>query len=218
MSIPVRLCRFLCVALLILTASSSAVWAQGVTTATIRGLVTDANGEPLPGANVIAVHEPSGTEYGASTRGSGTYTILNARVGGPYSVTASFVGFEPQTEEDITLNLGETFQLNFELSETEVALDELTVVAESDDIMNSDRTGAVTSVDPAEVARLPSIDRSTRDLIRTDPRNDGNLSFGGRNYLFNNLSVDGSYFNNPYGLDDPSPADRPTLSRFPSNP
>ena len=215
MSVPIRRCRFLCVALLILVASSSAVWAQGVTTATIRGFVTDASGEPLPGANVVAVHEPSGTEYGVSTRGTGTYTIQNARVGGPYTVTASFVGFASQTEEDITLSLGETFQLNFELTEEEVALDELTVIAESDDIMNSDRTGAVTSVDPAEVARLPSIDRSTRDLIRTDPRNDGNLSFGGRNWLFNNLSVDGSYFNNPYGLDDPSPGGQANAEPIP---
>ncbi|WP_176521894.1 TonB-dependent receptor [Longimonas halophila] len=198
-----------------MAASSSGAWAQGVTTATIRGFVTDASGEPLPGANVVAVHEPSGTEYGVSTRSSGTYTIQNARVGGPYTVTASFVGFAPQTEEGITLNLGETFQLNFELTEQDIALDELTITADSDDVMNSERTGAVTSVDPAQVARLPSIDRSTRDLIRTDPRNDGNLSFGGRNWLFNNLSVDGSYFNNPYGLDDPSPGGQANAEPIP---
>ena len=198
-----------------LAASSSGVWAQGVTTATIRGFVTDASGEPLPGANVVAIHEPSGTEYGVSTRSSGTYTIQNARVGGPYTVTASFVGFAPRTEDGITLSLGETFQLNFELTEEEIALDELTITADSDDVMNSDRTGAVTSVDPAQVARLPSIDRSTRDLIRTDPRNDGNLSFGGRNWLFNNLSVDGSYFNNPYGLDDPSPGGQANAEPIP---
>ena len=215
MSLPIRLCRILCVALFICILGSTGAWAQGVTTSTIRGFVTDANGEPLPGANVIAVHEPSGTEYGASTRGSGAYTIQNARVGGPYTVTASFVGFSPQSEEDITLQLGETLQLDFELAPEDVELDELVITAETDDVMNSERTGAVTSVDPAQVARLPSIDRSTRDLIRLDPRSDGNLSFGGRNWLFNNLSVDGSYFNNPYGLDDPSPGGQANAEPIP---
>ena len=52
---------------------------------------------------------------------------------------------------------------------------------------------------------LPSIKRSTRDLTRLDPRSDGNFSFAGRNWLYNNVSLDGSYFNNPFGLDDPAP-------------
>ncbi|OLD63200.1 MAG: hypothetical protein AUI33_13035, partial [Ignavibacteria bacterium 13_1_40CM_2_61_4] len=60
-------------------------------------------------------------------------------------------------------------------------------------------------IDPQKVALLPSIKRSTRDLIRVDPRSDGNYSFAGRNWLYNNISVDGSYFNNPFGLDDPAP-------------
>ena len=52
---------------------------------------------------------------------------------------------------------------------------------------------------------LPSIKRSTRDLTRLDPRSDGNFAFAGRNWLYNNISLDGSYFNNPFGLDDPAP-------------
>ena len=67
------------------------------------------------------------------------------------------------------------------------------------------RTGAATFVAPELVITVPSVKRSTRDLIRLDPRSDGNFSFGGRNWLYNNISLDGSYFNNPYGLDDPAP-------------
>ncbi len=55
------------------------------------------------------------------------------------------------------------------------------------------------------VQTLPSVRRSTRDLTRLDPRNDGNFSFGGRNWLYNNITLDGSYFNNSFGLDDPAP-------------
>lgn len=171
----------------------------------MTGFVTDQNGDPLPGANVVAVHEPSGTTYGTSARASGIYTIQNMRVGGPYTVTVTFVGFEAQREEEVFLSLGQALQLDFQLAESAVDLEGVEVTAIQDDVLNSDRTGAATFVDPAEVARLPSIERSTRDLIRTDPRNDGNLSFAGRNWLYNNISLDGSYFNNPYGLDDPAP-------------
>jgi len=188
---------------------------QGVTTATLSGFVTDDTGAPLPGANVVAVHQPSGTEYGTSTRSEGVYTLQNLRVGGPYTITVTFVGFEAQQKEEIFLQLGQTRRINFELAESAVALDGVEVTAGRGDVINSERTGAATSVDPAQVARLPSIERSTRDLIRTDPRNDGNLSFAGRNWLFNNLSVDGSYFNNPYGLDDPSPGGQANAEPIP---
>ncbi|MFB6097885.1 MAG: carboxypeptidase-like regulatory domain-containing protein, partial [Salinibacter sp.] len=79
----------------------SAVFGQGATTATIRGQVTDANGQPLPGANVLAVHVPSGTRYGASTNESGRYTLANLRPGGPYRVSASFVGYQSKREEGL---------------------------------------------------------------------------------------------------------------------
>jgi hypothetical protein len=193
----------------------STLWAQGVTRASLTGFVTDDTGEPLPGANVVAIHEPSGTEYGTSTRNNGIYTLQDLRIGGPYTVIATFIGFQEAREEDLFLSLGETQRLNIELTDEGVELEGVTVTAITDDVLNSERTGAATSVDPVQVARLPSIDRSTRDLIRTDPRNDGNLSFAGRNWLFNNLSVDGSYFNNPYGLDDPAPGGQANAEPIP---
>ncbi|NBB87307.1 MAG: TonB-dependent receptor [Bacteroidetes bacterium] len=200
---------------LLMLVAPSTLWAQGVTRASLTGFVTDDTGEPLPGANVVAIHEPSGTEYGTSTRNNGIYTLQDLRIGGPYTVIATFIGFQEAREEDLFLSLGETQRLNIELTDEGVELEGVTVTAITDDVLNSERTGAATSVDPVQVARLPSIDRSTRDLIRTDPRNDGNLSFAGRNWLFNNLSVDGSYFNNPYGLDDPAPGGQANAEPIP---
>jgi hypothetical protein len=72
-------------------------------------------------------------------------------------------------------------------------------------VLDAGRTGAATYINPRQVEVLPSIKRSTRDLTRLDPRSDGNFSFAGRNWLYNNVSLDGSYFNNPFGLDDPAP-------------
>jgi hypothetical protein len=179
--------------------------AQGVTTSSLTGVVTSTEGELLSVANIVAVHLPTGTAYRASVTSSGRYNIPNMRIGGPYRVTATSLGFEPRSEEDVNLGLGQTARLDFRLRRQAVALGEVLVTADRDQVLNPGRTGASMIVGEAKVAITPSIKRSTRDLTRLDPRSDGNMSFAGRNWLYNNISVDGSYFNNPFGLDDPSP-------------
>ena len=70
-----------------------AALAQGVTTGAITGTVTDSSGARLEGARVVAVHGPSGTTYSAVTRADGRFTMPGMRVGGPYRVSASRVGY-----------------------------------------------------------------------------------------------------------------------------
>jgi len=181
------------------------LFAQGVTTGAMSGLVTDSKGGALPGANVVAVHVPSGTKYGTAVRTGGAFNLPNMKIGGPYTVTVSFVGYKTQTQENVYVSLGQDVRFDFKLVEEAIVLEGVQVTAEQDEVLNSDRTGAATFIKPEQVAQLPSIKRSTRDLTRLDPRNDGNFSFGGRNWLYNNISLDGSYFNNPFGLDDPAP-------------
>lgn len=179
--------------------------AQGVTTASLTGIVTAESGEVLPGANVIAIHTPSGTRYGGITRTNGQYNLTNMKIGGPYTLTVSYLGYKKESQPDIYLSLGQDSRIDFRLAEEAVVGQEVLVTAQVDEVLNSGRTGAATFVDADQVTQLPSIKRSTRDLTRIDPRSDGNFSFGGRNWLFNNISLDGSYFNNPFGLDDPAP-------------
>ena len=179
--------------------------AQGVTTSALTGVVTNSDGQPITNGTVLAVHVPSGTQYRASVTSSGRYNLPNLRVGGPYKVTATSIGYEPRSENDITLALGQSSRVDFRLARAAVTLQGVTVTAEKDALLNAGRTGASMTVSQLKVATTPSIKRSTRDLTRLDPRSDGNMSFAGRNWLYNNISVDGSYFNNPYGLDDPAP-------------
>jgi len=181
------------------------VLGQGVTTGAMNGLVTDDKGIPLPGANVVAVHEPSGTNYGAAVRPGGAFDIPNIRIGGPYTVTASFIGYKSQKKEQVFVRLGQTVFLDFELIEEVIVMEVIEVTAEQDKVLNSDRTGAATFIDQMQLAQMPSVKRSTRDLTRLDPRSDGNYAFGGRNWLYNDISLDGSYFGNAFGLDDPAP-------------
>ena len=191
------LCAFLCVPATLL--------GQGVTTAAVSGTVSGQDGAPLTEANVVAVHVPSGTAYRAVARAGGAYNIPNMRVGGPYRVTASRIGYKAHTEENLFLSLGQDLKVDFRLQGQAIQLEAVEAAAERDEVLNAGRTGAATFIDPNKVALLPSVKRSTRDLIRLDPRNDGNYSFAGRNWLYNNISLDGSYFNNPFGLDDPAP-------------
>lgn len=181
------------------------VSAQGVTTSALSGIVTDTSSIGLAGANVVAVHLPSGTQYRAITRVGGAYALPNLRVGGPYRITVTQLGWAPRTQNDVFLTLGETRRVDFELTRVAQQLAGTRVVAGRDEVNEATRTGATTSIDAAQVVALPSVKRSTRDLTRLDPRSDGNFSFGGRNWLYNNVTLDGSYFNNSFGLDDPAP-------------
>ncbi len=175
------------------------LFAQGATTASINGLVKDSKGESLPGANVVAIHVPTGSQYGAVSRSDGKYTITNAKVGGPYKVTVSFVGYVTSVREGIYLTLGNATDVKFTLSESETELKELQVVASESDIFNSDRTGASTNITNREITNLPTIARSFQDYLRLTPQFSGG-SYGGRNNLYNNTTIDGALFNNAFGL------------------
>lgn len=179
--------------------------AQGVTTAALNGVVTGEDGNAISRANVVALHVPSGTQYRALTTTLGNYNLPNLRIGGPYRLTVTLLGYEPQTRDSVFLDLGQTLRQDFRLVRRAVQIAGVSITTDRDPTLNAGRTGAATSIPPELVIAVPSIKRSTRDLTRLDPRSDGNFSFGGRNWLYNNISLDGSYFNNPFGLDDPAP-------------
>lgn len=184
---------------------TSIIFAQGVTTSGLDGFVSDTDGNPLVGANIVVNYEPSGTQYGTSVRDGGLYTIPNMRAGGPYTISVSYIGYHTQEQKNIYLILGQTQGVDFTLLVEAIEMMGVEVTGVHDDVLNADRTGAATFISELQVAQMPSIKRSTRDLTRLDPRSDGNFSFGGKNWLYNNISVDGSYFNNAFGLDDPAP-------------
>ncbi len=176
-----------------------------VTTSNIRGTVMDDENLPLLGANIVAVHTPTGTKYGAITNEEGRFNLLNLRVGGPYEVTISYIGFKTETSSDLYLTLGATLNLDLKLKSDSQALEEVVLVSDrGTGTFGSDRTGAETSVGKRELTRLPTISRSAQDFTRLEPTSSGN-SFGGRNDQFNNFSLDGAIFNNPFGLDSPTP-------------
>jgi len=174
-----------------------------VTTSKIQGNVSD-GGSPLFGASVVTRHLPTGTVSGTMTQENGNYSITNLRVGGPYTVTISYIGFKTVEYADIYLELGKTTNVDAVLKSASEELGEVVIKYTKDNTINSDRTGSETSLGERELQSLPSISRSAADFYRLDPTASGG-SFGGRNDQFNNFSLDGAIFNNPFGLDAATP-------------
>ncbi|MBA3671632.1 MAG: TonB-dependent receptor [Gemmatimonadaceae bacterium] len=171
--------------------------AQGVTTSTLAGSVVGPAG-PIAGARVTAVHQPSGSSYRGTTRADGRYTIPGMRVGGPYTVSATYIGYERRSVGDVMLSLGVTSDVPFVLTRAAVTLGEVTVTA-SGGVISANRTGAATTVPRQAIEALPTISRTIGDFTRLTPQSSGS-SFAGQDNRLNNITVDGSYFNNSFGL------------------
>jgi hypothetical protein len=177
---------------------AGAVYAQGVTTGSMNGIVSDAQGLAVPGASVTALHEPSGTTYEAVARGDGRFSLPGMRVGGPYTVTAALSGFRSHVIRNVFVTLGVATDLTMKL-ETVAIAESVTVTAQADSVFSSGRTGAVTQVSRETLASIPTVSGQLRDVERLTPQSSG-TSFAGQDNRLNNITVDGSYFNNSFGL------------------
>lgn len=176
-----------------------------VTTSGISGVINDDTGQALPSATVVAIHVPTGTKYGGTSNFDGVINLRNMRIGGPYTITISYVGFKTEEITDVFLTLGKSFDFTSNLQQDSQQLDEVVITTSNDsNTFSKGRTGAATSVGRRELTTLPTISRSAADFTRLDPQASGG-SFGGRNDQYNNFSLDGSIFNNPFGLDAPTP-------------
>ncbi|MBC8156346.1 MAG: TonB-dependent receptor, partial [Bacteroidetes bacterium] len=177
-----------------------------VTTSSIAGVITDdANDSGLPGATVQAVHLPTGTQYGVTTRAEGQFNLPNLRVGGPYRITITYVGYQTEVIENVSLSLGQKLPLNLALKGGSQQLNEVVVRSNANDVLNNNRTGPQTNISSEQLRNLPTIKRSVFDYTRLNPMAGGDGSFGGRNSRFNNFSLNGAIFNNPFGLDASTP-------------
>jgi hypothetical protein len=194
--------RILCLLTIVLFVSTYAF--SQVTTSSITGSVKDANGQPLVGATVTAIHTPSGSTYSTIAGKDGVFTLPNLRIGGPYSVKITFSGEQPFNLEGFNLELGQPYNINAVLSQNVQAL-ETVIIAGRSRRSAPDKTGASTNINTRQLNTLPTITRSLTDFTRLTPQANGN-SFAGRDGRYNNVQVDGANLNNNFGLStDPLP-------------
>ena len=173
-----------------------------ITTSSVSGKIT-ANGEDVIGATIKAVHQPSGTVYRAVTNIDGRYSIQGMRPGGPYVLEVTYVGYKNKQVKGISLSLGQNTVLNETLSEDAAQLEDVVIVADRNNNMRTDRAGATTSINAAQIEAVPTVSRSMNDLLKLTPQgaNVGSgFSVGGGNYRQSYVTVDGAAFNNAFGI------------------
>ena len=175
-----------------------------VTTSGMSGKLTDEAKEAIIGAVVNAVHTPSGTRYGAVTNEDGRFFIQGMRPGGPYEVNITYMGFKPKSVKGITLELGETYNMNIVINEDTKNMDELVVVGSSSKFAG-EKTGASTNISNAQLESMPTISRSITDITRLSPYGGNGMNFAGVDGRTANFTVDGANFNNNFGLSDGLP-------------
>ena len=185
-----------CIAML----AGIAAFAQ-VTTSSLGGRVVDQNGEPVIGAAVVAIHEPSGTSYGSITNADGLYTIQGMRTGGPYRVEVSCLGYQQTNYTDVTLQLAETYNLNAQIAESSEFLSEAVVIAApTSKFAAVEKTGASTNISSRQMIEMPTISRSLSDMTKLSPYGGNGMNFSGSSGRSTNFTVDGANVNNNFGL------------------
>ena len=173
-----------------------------VTTGIISGSVKNAQGTDLPGATIEVIHVPSGSVYRSTTSKVGIFTVPSLRIGGPYSVTVTYVGFKPELISDVNVQLGEPTRLNVVLTDANTSLTEVVISGTSNkrgSLISKDRKGTATNINRRIISTLPTLSRNITDFTKLTPQANG-TSFAGQDNRFINLTIDGSIFNNSFGL------------------
>ena len=135
---------------LLFALSAKAAWAQ----TTITGKVTDAQGRPVGGANVLL----GGLSNGGATSAAGTYTIVvgaSTAKGQAVTMTARFLGKKPGVK---TINLTPgTLTVDFQLADDPLRLDELVVTGVSEATSTKKLPFAVGKVDASQLQETPGV-------------------------------------------------------------
>jgi outer membrane receptor protein involved in Fe transport len=193
-----------------LLAASVPAMAQD-TSSSISGRVLDANGQPVAGATVQIVHEPSGTTKITTTGPDGRYSSQGLRVGGPFDVTVSKAGMAQAEQDNVYLQLAQETPVNLTMGgaseQAATNLSGVTVSANSlAQTFSADNKGISTNVSSREIEATPTPDRSIQNIVRLDPRivvtdrAAGSFSAIGQNSRYNNITVDSVSANDPFGL------------------
>lgn len=185
------------------TAISTPVFAQE-TTSSVRGTVTDENGNPIAGATVIVTHVPSGTASRQTTDAAGGFNAAGLRLGGPFNVEVSASGYEAASQEIGFLTAGQAQRISVALAEQGQA-----IVVSGNRVRSSIAlaTGAATSLNANDILGVANVGRDVRNLaarnplVSLDATNNNSISIAGQNNRFNRFTVDGVAFSDPFGLE-----------------
>ncbi|MFB6456440.1 carboxypeptidase regulatory-like domain-containing protein [Chitinophaga sp. Hz27] len=189
---------YICCFFIVLLMQLTKLYAQE-TNGTISGKVLNEKNEPQIGVTVIAVHEPSGTRYGAVTSNNGGYYLPGLRIGGPYTITVTMMGMETQKREQLNVRLGEPLTFNFILTAAGKNLSGVTVTAARKS-GTANTFGAGQNISRTQLSSMPTASRSMQDITKMVPQASRDNSFAGTSFRYNNVTIDGAINNDAIGF------------------
>ncbi len=168
------------------------------TSGNLKGIVRDYNKNVIVNASVSLIQLNNGSKYSSNTSEKGEFYFRNLQPDNSYAIIITYIGFKEFRQEKINILLGETKFLAVELIENNQILDEVVVKSNQSIQKKFEKR-----IDLELLNKLPTANRSIQDATRLLPEANLN-SFGGANYRFNNLSIDGSSTNDVLGFQEPA--------------
>ncbi len=185
--------------IIILTILSPCFLFAQITGATLNGQVLADKNESIVGANVLLTHTPTATIYAVQSDEDGRFVFPEVRVGGPYELKVTYVGYETQLKNNINLALGTVLTEKIILKEATNTLEQVTVSYNS----AADKKGSTENFSKAAISKIPTLNNGLQDVTRLSSNTNGN-SFAGTNYRYNNLAIDGAANNDAFGFVEPA--------------
>jgi hypothetical protein len=170
------------------------------TSGALQGRIVYNGKEPLGGVTVTAIHQASGTKYTTTSLANGQYYLPGLRIGGPYRVQVSYTGMEPAVRDSIQIPLGEAVTVNLELRDKAAQLSQVVVTAAARRGPVANAYGAGQNFSRDQLRNMPTLNRSFTDMTRQLPQANKDNSFGGANFRYNNVTIDGAINNDAIGF------------------
>lgn len=186
--------RIIVICLLLATVQNFAQETTGI----LKGKIKDQHNTPIALAHIEVVQENTGNIFHTTSQENGFFLFNQLPPDTNYRIKISYIGFYDFMQDDLTILLGQSVTLDVQLIEKTETLNEIVVTGSV-----GQKKGNEQKLKMELLNNLPSLNRSIQDATRLLP--DANLnSFGGANYRFNNLSIDGSATNDVLGFQEPS--------------
>lgn len=186
------------------------LWAQGVVSSGVTGVIRDNAGKPVAGATLTATHLPTGTQYTAVSTDAGRYNFRGMIVGGPYTISVNSPRMKATEVTEVTTQLGQDIDVNVTLEPADVVVMQKVTVAGTNDDLDSTAIGAASVLTRDQITIQPTAQRSFADMARTNSlvtlrnvfgdRQEAMLTALGQNNRFNSIMLDGARINDQFGL------------------
>ena len=137
-----------------------------VTTASVRGTVTDEQGAALAGADVSITNTDNGFTRSTKTGNEGEYSFPDLPLG-PYRIHVAHAGFKGETQTGIVLHVADSLVINVSLKVGAVSE---SVTVEASPIAVETTNGELTGlIEASQVSELPLNGRNFMQLVTLMP-------------------------------------------------